>query len=164
MNYVSSLEEKLELIHKRFSNLIGGEIRSYELAQIWIEEEQEWSNWMDIPLFLTIDDTTLSISWQKFDDLAIEFGRILPFPVGGSTIRWLSEDVKILDLIIGEKIVSVSLGASEMSIASKDIEIWTSLVILLSNGSSFEIFNALDENGVNLIPTENIKIAKTNRN
>lgn len=63
MEYLSDTEDKINLIRQKFSKLIGGEIRGYEFAQMWVEEEQEWSDWMDIPLFITINDSTVSISW-----------------------------------------------------------------------------------------------------
>ncbi len=45
-----------------------------------------------------------------------------------------------------ERICGVSLGRGEMSIESRDIEIWTRLLFDLG-GSWLEVFNALDENG-----------------
>ena len=150
MKYISDLEDKIKLIQRHFSALIGGEVQGYELAQIWCDEERKWDNWMDIPLFLVIDGTALSISWSKFDDLGIEKGRVLPFSLGGSTVRWLCEGVELIDPIIGKKIDSISIGKGEMSIEEKEIEIWTRLLIKFEDGETFEIFNALDENGIEL--------------
>ena len=150
MKYVTNIEDKVELIQKSFSDLIGSEISGYEIAQMWCEEEQEWSDWMDLPLYLTIDEKVLSISWTKFDDLAIDLGRFIPFSLGGTSVRWLCEDVEMLDSILGNKVVSISLGRGDMTIEEKDVEIWTRLLITLSNGSTFEIYNALDENAFKL--------------
>jgi hypothetical protein len=147
MKYSSDLEDKIELIQKNFAHLIGAKVVGYEIAQIWCDEEQEWDNWMDIPLFLIVGETTLSISWNEFDELGIEKGRVLPFSLGGTTVRWLSEGNELLDLIVGETIDTVSIGKGEMSIEDKEIEIWTRLLITLGNGMTFEVFNALDENG-----------------
>ncbi len=150
MNYVTAVDEKIELIRDRFRSLMGAEFLGYELAQIWCSNEEEWSNWMDIPLFLSFDQSTLSISWEKFDDLAIENGRVLPFSLGGSTIRWLCEGVELLDSLIGQKVLGVSLAKGQMTLGNADVEIWTRLLIDLDGGSTLEIFNALDENGIEL--------------
>lgn len=150
MNYVTAVDEKIELIRDRFGSLIGSEFRGYELAQLWCSNEKEWSDWMDIPLFLSFDQSALSISWEKFDDLAIEKGRVLPFSLGGSTVRWLCEGVELLDSLIGQKILGISLAKGQMTLGNADVEIWTRLLIELDSGSTLEIFNALDENGIEL--------------
>ena len=150
MKYISELEEKIKLIQRHFSGLIGGEVQGYELAQIWCDEEKEWNNWMDIPIFLIIEETILSISWSQFNDFGIEKGRVLPFSLSGSTVRWLSEGVGLIDPVIGKKIESISIGKGEMSIEEKEIEIWTRLLVRFEDGETFEIFNALDENGIEL--------------
>jgi hypothetical protein len=156
MNYVEDPKEKIALIRERFGGLIGEKIQGYELAQIWIESESDWFNWMDVPLFLTVGDQTLSISWTKFDELAIEPGRVLPFPLGGSTIRWLCEGVETLDQVIGKRIISVFLGRGDMTIGKKEIEIWTELLLSLDDGMTLDVYNALDENGIELITEDKI--------
>lgn len=148
MKYVSAIEDKVSLIQERFAALVGKEVVGYELAQYWCAEDEEWSNWRDIPLFLSIGETTLSISWQKFDELAIEVDRALPFSLSGATVRLLCEDVESLDAVIGQKVASVSLGKGEMSIEEVEIDVWTRLLIKLSGGNTLEVFNALDENGI----------------
>ncbi|WP_341328614.1 hypothetical protein [Methylotuvimicrobium sp. KM2] len=145
---MTTVEDKIGLIRERFAFLVGKEILGCELAQLWIEEDKEWSDWMDLPLFLCIGDSALSISWQKFDELAIENERVLPFTLCGSTVRWLCESIGALDNIVGRKIVSVSLGRGEMSIGEKELEIWSRLLIELTGGIILEVFNALDENGI----------------
>lgn len=84
MKYLTSLKEKTDLIRHQFSALMGKEILGYELAQIWCEETVAWSEWNDLPVFLSIGSGELSISWQKFDELAIEVGRVLPFHFAGA--------------------------------------------------------------------------------
>lgn len=148
MNYVTAVDEKIELILERFKPLVGAEFRGYEFAQMWCSDEKVWFDWMDIPIFLSFDESTLSISWEKFDDLSIENGRVLPFSLGGSTVRWLCEGVELLDSIIGQKILGVSLAKGRMTLGNADVEIWTRLLIELSSGATLEIFNALDENGI----------------
>lgn len=143
MQYISDTEQKLVLIRETFSELIGETIHSYEFAQLWSEEEWAWSNWMDVPVFLSVGECVLSISWQKFDELAIASGRVLPFSLVGSTVRWVSEGMIPLDLTLGHRIEAVALGMEETSAG----ENWTRLLINLSNGTTFEIYNALDENG-----------------
>jgi len=69
------------------------------------------------------------------------------------TIKWVSEENKELDSIIGKEIKSVGLGKGEVTIEGKDIEIWTRLLFELSNGRTLEVFNALDENGIDVINT-----------
>ncbi|PSN76029.1 hypothetical protein C8B47_29475 [filamentous cyanobacterium CCP4] len=159
MQYVHTREAKQNLIRTRFANLVGKKILSYEVAQLWCDDDQQWSDWMDLPLFLTMGEgqsppveerQTLSISWQKFDDLAIEAGRVLPFSLGGSTVRWRWEGLDPLESALGETIASVGLGRGQMSVGSSEIEIWTRLLIGLDNGTTLDLFNAFDETGINL--------------
>jgi hypothetical protein len=150
MKYFTSLKEKTDLIHHQFSALIGKEILGYELAQIWCEETASWSEWNDLPVFLSIGSGELSISWQKFDELAIEAGRVLPFSLCGSTVRWIGSGNFHLDAAIGRIVESVSLAQGEMTIGGSEIEIWTRLLLHFSGGGSLEIYNALDENGFEL--------------
>jgi hypothetical protein len=152
--YVTAKETKLQLIQTRFSGLIGQPILGYELAQMWCDDDQQWSDWMDLPLFLTVGSSTLSIPWQKFDDLAIEVGRVLPFSLGGSTVRWLWEGMAVLDAILGDTVAAVSLGRGQMSIGGSELEIWTRLLITLDSGTTLDVFNALDENGIALVTLE----------
>lgn len=149
MHYVSDTEQKIVLVRETFSELIGETIHSYELAQLWDEEEQVWSNWMDVPVFLIIGASILSISWQKFDELGLASGRVLPFSLVGSTVRWVDEGIRPLDAILGQRVVSVALGMEEASAG----DTWTRLLINLSNGKTFEIYNAFDENGFALRDT-----------
>ncbi|MEM8533764.1 MAG: hypothetical protein AAGF95_23170 [Chloroflexota bacterium] len=149
MHYVSDTEQKIVLVRETFSELIGETIHSYELAQLWYEEEQEWMNWMDVPIFLVIGASILSISWQKLDELGLATGRALPFSLVGSTVRWVSEGIQPLDAILGQRVVSVALGMEEASAG----DTWTRLLINLDSGKTFEIYNALDENGFALRDT-----------
>lgn len=148
MKYVTTVEDKVALIRERFDSLVGKELLGYELAQLWFEEDENWSDWMDLPLILCIGGSILSISWQKFDELAIERGRVLPFALCGSAVRWLCGRVEALDKIVGRKIISVSLGRGDMSTGEAELEIWTRLLIELTGGHTLEVFSALDENGV----------------
>jgi len=154
MNYVNTKDQKIELIKDQFKALIDHKITGYELPQYWYEEDKEWSNWMDLPLILNINKKPLSISWCQFEDLAIDAGRPLPFSLVDTTVKWISEGNKKLDSIIGKEIISVALGRGEMTMEGKDIEIWTRLLIELSDGRTLDVFNALDENGIDVINSE----------
>lgn len=148
MKYITDKNQKISLISESFNELIGKPISSYELAQIYFEEDNEWSYWMDLPLFITVGDITLSLSWQKFDDLAIFIGRQLPFSLVGSTVRFIDEGFAELDSVIGKIIQAVYLGRGDMTVENEPIEIWTRILVEFTDGSSLEIFNALDENGI----------------
>ena len=150
MKYFANLREKKDLVHHQFSELIGEVIVGYELAQIWCKETAAWSEWNDLPVFLSIGSCELSISWQKFDELAIEAGRVLPFSLCGSTVRWIDSGNIHLDAAIGRTVESVSLAQGEMTVGSSETGVWTRLLIHLTGGGSLEIFNALDENGFEL--------------
>lgn len=152
MNFVVSLDDKIELIRKHFSPLVGKKFSGYEYAQLWCDEKMEWCDWMGIPLFIRTDDQTLSICWSKFDELAIAPGRRLPFSLGGTTVRWRYEGLSALDSSVGKSIADVSIGRGQMTVGQNDIEIWTRLFIGFENGEVLEIFNSLDENGFDFHP------------
>ncbi len=154
MKYISDKDKKKEFIQEVFSGLVGKEITGYELPRLWSEEDQEWSDWMDLPLVLLFKEKPVSISWTEFDDLAIEEGRGIPFSIEGCIVKWDSEGHKILDSVVGQSIQRVRLGEGDMSIEGNKIEVWTRLIIDLSNKQSLEIYNALDENGVSIFKTE----------
>ena len=154
MKYYSDFEDKTKLIQTNFAGLKNQKIKAYEYCQLWCREDKEWTDWEDMPLFLTIGNRTLSISWQKFDELAIEIGRVIPCSLAGSTVRWLEKGYKSLDSILGSKLKSVSLGQGEMIIDNQEVEVWTRLLLKLENESTIEIFNNLDENGIHLHHTE----------
>ncbi len=145
MEYVETLDDKIHLVDSSFSNLIGKELSGYEIAKVKIEGE--WSYWNDLPIVLSFDNELLSISWTHLNELGISPYRALPFNVSGSTLKWEEEGFEPLDKIVGTTILSASLGKGEFSLEGNDIEIWTKLFIVFSNGKTLEIFNALDENG-----------------
>lgn len=143
MKYFSDIDHKSALISNTFANLTGSTIRGYEYAQMWCDEDEMWDNWMDMPLFLILDSEVISISWTKFDDLAVEIGRSLPFSLCGYTVRWLSEGIQELDSSLGKKIVSATLAEGKTGL-------WTRLLLELDSGQVLEIYNALDETGIAL--------------
>lgn len=152
MKYVSDLNEKIALVRDRFRHIVGQEIRSYEVAQLWDESSGAWAQWMDVPLFLTIGPQTFSISWTKFDELAIENERSLPFSLCGTTVRWVCEGIVALDGVLGKRVVSVGIGKGSMTIEKHEIEIWTRLLFVTDDGSVLDVYNALDENGFEHLP------------
>ena len=154
MKHATSLEDKVALVRKRFAGLLGQRITGYELAELWIESDQEWSLWKDLPVILTFESgASLSIWWRKFDDLGIEEGRVLPFSLSGATVRWVSEGSPELDKAVGYSVESVALANDEM-IVTRVIEIWIHLCLRLSNGGMLDIYNALDENGFAFVQGE----------
>ena len=109
-----------------------------------------WKDWPDLPIRLYCSDNTLlSVSWSKFDDLWLSNDNSLPFAAEDATTRWKSNGIEKIIAAIGKRIRGVSLGRGEMSIESRDIEIWTRLLFDLG-GPWLEVFNALDENGYDL--------------
>lgn len=147
MNYVNNLKEKKQLISNHFKPYIGKPIMGYEIAEVWSEEDKDWSEWMDVPLFLNVNNEVISISWQKFNELGIQSGRVLPFSLSSNTVRWKFEGVKEIEKSIGQIVSSVSIGRGDMELAGNDCEIWTRLLIEFESGDTLEVFNALDENG-----------------
>jgi len=152
MKYAEGRNAKVELIRSRFANLIGRIIRGYELAQIWDEDNGEWQDYLDYPIYLNIEDTILSIEWDKLDELLIEYGRVLTYNMVGRTFRWVNEGNEILDSIIGSTLRSVSLGRWEYYERHKDTEmdLWIDLLLTLDNGKTLNIYNDHDKNGIKL--------------
>ncbi len=110
---------------------------------------------MDYPLILNFGDTTIesnvSISWEKFDDLAIESDRVLPSN-SFFVLRWICEGIDALESAIGKILSEVSLGPECPSPFGKPIEAWTHLLLTFEDGSALDIFNAVDETGFSFEP------------
>lgn len=151
MEHATSLEDKVTLARARFGGLIGQRITGYELAELWSEPDQAWSPWRDLPVILTFESgDSLSIWWSNFDELGLAGGRVLPFSLSGCTVRWVSEGSAELDQAVGLAIESVALANDEMSM-ERTVEIWIHLCLRLSSGGTLNIYNALDETGVEYI-------------
>jgi hypothetical protein len=147
VTYVTSLEDKVALVRRRLAGLLGQRIAGYERAELWIESDQAWSPWRDLPLVLLFErGACLSISWRAFDDLGIAEGRVLPFSLSGCTVRWVSDGAPALGEAVGHAVESVALASDAMR-AERAMEAWTHLCVRLSNGGTLDLFNALDENG-----------------
>ena len=143
------IDDKIRAIADACTPLIGKTIERFETAEIRLLSGT-WKDWPDLPIrFYCSDDTLLSVSWSKFDDLWLSNDNSLPFAAEDATTRWKSNGIEEICAAIGKRICGVSLGRGEMSIESHDIEIWTRLLFDLG-GSWLEVFNALDENGYDL--------------
>ncbi len=140
---------KVDTIREYCRPLVGQTIQRFETAQLFLQDGS-WDDWPDLPLRMyCTNGTMVSVSWSKFDDLWLSNDESLPFPVEEDTTRWQTNRQGKLDAAIGKTIQSVMLGRGEMTIESRDIEIWTRLLFDL--GSTWlEVFNALDENGYDL--------------
>ena len=143
------LEDKINAIRAACRPLIGRTIERFETAEI-LHIDGTWADWPDLPIRVyCTDGTLLSVSWSQFDDLWLSNDESLPFAAEDATTRWKSNGIEKISGAIGRSIHGVSLGRGEMSIESRDIEIWTRLVFDLG-GTWLEVFNALDENGYDL--------------
>lgn len=147
------IEDKINAIRDACTPFIGKTIERFETAEI-LHDDGTWDDWPDLPIRLyCTDQTLLSVSWSRFDDLWLSNDKSLPFAAEDATTRWKSNGIKKISAAIGRRIQGVSLGCGEMSIESRDIEIWTRLVFDLGR-SWLEVFNALDENGYDLHDAE----------
>ncbi|RCS55922.1 hypothetical protein DTL42_00595 [Bremerella cremea] len=143
------IEKKINVIREASTPLIGRKIERFETAEI-LHHDGTWDDWPDLPIRIYGNGRTmLSVSWSRFDDLWLSNDTSLPFAVEDATTRWKPNGINKITGAIGCTIQGVSLGRGEMSIESRDIEIWTRLVFDL-DGKWLEVFNALDENGYDL--------------
>lgn len=150
MKYISDTNEKINLIQRHFSALIGKEITGYGFPQGWSEEDKEWFDWMDLPVRLVFGDITLSISWTRSDELALEQGNTLPRYLEESQARWLTDNIDILSSLPGEMLHSVALGNDKHEDYAFGFPLWNSLILTMQTGLKFVIYNAGDENGFRL--------------
>ncbi|MCP4889534.1 MAG: hypothetical protein GY904_23375 [Planctomycetaceae bacterium] len=140
------IEDKLNAIRVACTPLIGKAIERFESAEI-LHDDGTWDDWPDLPIRLyCTNQTLLSISWSRFDDLWLSNDKSLPFTTDDATTRWKSNGLETIRAAIGRSVQGVSLGRGEITSESHDIEIWSRLVFDLG-GSWLEVFNALDENG-----------------
>ncbi|MEE2643186.1 MAG: hypothetical protein VX768_21335 [Planctomycetota bacterium] len=143
------IEDKINAIRVACTPLIGKTIERFESAEI-LHDDGTWDDWPDLPIRLyCTNQTLLSISWSRFDDLWLSNDKSLPFTTDDATTRWKSNGLETIRAAIGRSVQGVSLGRGEITSESHDIEIWSRLVFYLG-GSWLEVFNALDENGYTL--------------
>ena len=140
------IEDKLKAICDACTPLIGSTIERFETAEIR-RDDGTWDDWPDLPIRIYCDrGLLLSVSWSRFDELWLSNDTALPFPVDHAATCWRTNGIDELRPAIGRRIQRVLLGRGDMSIQSREIEIWTRLMFDLG-GRWLEVFNALDENG-----------------
>lgn len=142
----SELASKVDDVRSHFAPVVGRKLIGYETAELLLHDGT-WTSWPDLPIRLHLSgDKLVAISWSGFDDLWIANDLSLPFPIEDATVRWLSNSMANLNDILNTTIGSVLLGKGGMTWESREIEIWTR--VLIQTGDRWlEIFNALDENG-----------------
>lgn len=140
------IQSRIDAIRDHGRPLLGQTIERIETAQILLADGT-WDDWADLPVRIHCSGgAMISIAWSAFDDLWLSNDESLPFPVDEATTRWRTNRHAKLDAAIGRTIRGLTLGRGEMTIGSRDIEIWTRLLIDLG-GNWLEVFNALDESG-----------------
>jgi len=140
------IQSKINAIRECCTPVVGQTIDRFETAEI-LHDDGTWENWPDLPIRIyCADGTLLSVSWSRFDDLWLSNDDSLPFPVEDDKTRWKVNGLDKIDTAVGKVIHGVMLGRGEMTIESREIDIWTRLVFDLGS-MWFEVFNAMDENG-----------------
>jgi len=141
-----SIDNRVGAIRRAFGPAIGRRLSSYSTAEL-LHDDGTWGPWRDLPIRLEWSSGHLvAASWSRFDDLWISTDLSLPFNTEGLTVRWVCNALEGLNRAVGATLQSVALGRGEMSIAGRDIEVWTRMVLQTDRGW-LEVFNALDENG-----------------
>lgn len=147
------IDNKINKIREACAPVIGKTIECFETAQI-LFDDGSWDDWHDLPIRLyCTDQTLLSVSWSNFDDLWLSNDKSLSYIDEEATPQWRLNHLEKISGIIGRTIHSVWLGRGQMSIESREIEIWTRLLFDLGD-AWFEVFNALDENGYEIYPAK----------
>lgn len=143
------IDDQLNAIRKACTLVIGKTIQRFETAEIQLLDGS-WDDWHDLPFRVyCTDQALLSIAWSQFDQLWLSNDTSLPFDPDDAKTRWKSNGIDQINAAIGCVIRGVLLGRGEMTIESREVEIWTRLLFDL-DGIWLEVFNALDENGYDL--------------
>ena len=146
-------DNKIKAIRAACSPFIGGKIERFETAEIH-HSDDTWDDWPDLPIRIYFtDEKLLSISWSRFEDLWLSNDLSLPFEAEDAMTRWKTNCLAEINPAVGQTIQGILLGRGQMTMDSRDIEIWTRLVFDLG-GTWLEVFNALDENGYELHMTK----------
>ncbi|MEA2028066.1 MAG: hypothetical protein U9N49_03720 [Campylobacterota bacterium] len=151
MKYLSIKEQKIELIEKIFTPLLGQSIQGYSIVELFDEEYDEWDLWHELPIRLSIGEASVSISWEKFDDLALSPNDEIDENWNEKVMRWAHEGIEPLDSAKGQKIVGVAMARYPKS------EFWNRLLLYLDNDNVLDIYNALDENAYALYSKSEIE-------
>jgi hypothetical protein len=146
MRETFNLDSKISTIRSSFAAVVGAKLVRYETAELLLDNGS-WEPWPDLPIRLYTDTHKfIAVAWSRFDDLWIATDTSLPFPIEGSTVRWVRNSIGKINGAVGNPIGSVMIGRGQMSVEGRDVEIWTRLLIDVGSGW-LEIYNALDENG-----------------
>ena len=101
-----SLDSKIRMIRASFSEIIGAKLVYYETAELLLHEGG-WDPWPDLPIRLYTDtQKVVAIAWSRFDDLWIATDCSLPFPIQGSTVRWVRNSIEKINKALGNPIGS----------------------------------------------------------
>src|SRR5688572_25991540 len=93
MSDISDLDSKISSIRSSFSAVVGAKLVCYETAELLLDDGS-WERWPDLPIRLYTDtEKLIAIAWSGFDDLWIATDSSLPFPIDGSTVRWVRNSV-----------------------------------------------------------------------
>lgn len=159
---LTAIDERVGAIRRAFGPAIGARLSAYSTAVLLLDDGT-WSAWPEFPIRLEWDSGRfVAVSWSKFDDSWIAVDSSVswatvadpwiathsssPFSINGMTARWVREASNSVDLFVGAVLLSVALGRGQMSVAGREIEVWTR-VLLETDRGWLEIFDALDENG-----------------
>lgn len=151
MEYLSIKEQKIEKIKESFTPLLGQKIKGYSVVELFDEDYDEWDLWHELPIRLSIGDERLSISWEKFDDLALSPHDEIDENWNAKVMRWSSEGIEALDEAMDQSITGVAMATYPES------EFWNRLLIHLDNDKVLDIYNALDENAYALYSKDEIE-------
>lgn len=143
--WINDREEAIKELQTFAVAWVGSKIEKTYVG--WFIEDNSW--YEDIPIVLVIGGKQYEICWNKFDDLAITQGQIdvKNCIVSGGKIPMKENALPELERAIGNTIVGVELGESEMN-GSAIIN----SVNLILEGGYLTIYNNLDENGVSSEP------------
>src|SRR5258708_886103 len=104
------LDRKISTIRSSFSAVVWAKLVFYETAELLLDDGS-WGPWPDLPIRLYTDTQKLiAIAWSRFDDLWIALDLSLPFPIEGSTVRWVRNSVGKINGAVGNPIGSVLIG------------------------------------------------------
>ena len=150
MKYVSAADDKVSLIQRHFVGLIGKRVVGYEIPQHWNDDKNQWEDFMDYPLILNFGEnsieTSVSVSWQLAEDLAIESDRVLPFN-SFFALRWICEKNDVLDEAVGRVLKNAYLASDSYPPLGNKKESLTHLLLKFEDDSVLDIYNAADETG-----------------
>src|SRR5262245_30164220 len=125
MRETANFDSTITAIRETFSSVIGAKVTCYETAEL-LHDDGSWTSWPDLPIRLHTDDQKfVAIAWSEFDELWLATDESQPFPIEGSTVRWVKNTIDNINGVVGNTILSVEIGRGQMSVEGRDVEIWT---------------------------------------